>query len=170
VLNDIVDHPGHRWWCCDSTEAMARTNQMRLLWEQMPEAWKNVPRDQVTDIRYSVSDGFPKNKFITPTASEVEFKFYSIDVKDLPGPEIDGIWGDELMPLDWVKFAMFRLVNRNGIFLLTFTPEFGWNDTIQYFYEGAQIIEETEAPTSAQIRRRWKQNWGTTSPTYYAMR
>jgi hypothetical protein len=50
------------------------------------------------------------------------------------------------MPLDWVKFAMFRLVNRNGIFLLTFTPEFGWNDTIQYFYEGAQIIEETEAP------------------------
>jgi hypothetical protein len=146
VLNDIVDHPGHRWWCCDSTEAMARTNQMRLLWEQMPEAWKNVPRDQVTDIRYSVSDGFPKNKFITPTASEVEFKFYSIDVKDLPGPEIDGIWGDELMPLDWVKFAMFRLVNRNGIFLLTFTPEFGWNDTIQYFYEGAQIIESTDAP------------------------
>jgi hypothetical protein len=145
VLNDIVDHPGHRWWCCDSTEAMARTNQMRLLWEQMPEAWKNVPRDQVTDIRYSVSDGFPKNKFITPTASEVEFKFYSIDVKDLPGPEIDGIWGDELMPLDWVKFAMFRLVNRNGIFLLTFTPEFGWNDTIQYFYEGAQIVEESEA-------------------------
>lgn len=146
VLNDIVRNPGHRWWCCDSTEAMARTNQMRLLWEQMPEAWKNVPRDQVTDIRYSVSDGFPKNKFITPTASEVEFKFYSIDVKDLPGPEIDGIWGDELMPLDWVKFAMFRLVNRNGIFLLTFTPEFGWNETLQFFYEGAQVIEEADAP------------------------
>src|SRR5438477_7996629 len=80
VLQDIVKNEGHRWWCCDSTEAMARTNQMRLLWEQMPQEWRNLDRDQITDMRYSLSDGFPKNTFVTPKKSEVSFKFYSMDV------------------------------------------------------------------------------------------
>ena len=27
-----------------------------------------------------------------------------------------------------------------------FCPEFGWNETFGYFYEGAQVLEETDAP------------------------
>jgi hypothetical protein len=145
VLNDI-QADGRRWWCCDSTEAMARTNQMRLLWEQMPSEWKNLERGQITDMRYSVSDGFPKNHFVCPNKSEVSFKFYSMDVSNLPGPELDGIWCDELVPLVWVQTLVYRLVNRNGILLITFTPELGWNETIGHFYEGAQVIQEREAP------------------------
>lgn len=145
VLKDITQD-GRRWWCCDSTEAMSRTNQMRLLWEQMPPQWKHLERDQVTDMRYSVSDGFPKNQFVAPNKSEVAFKFYSMDVANLPGPELDGIWADELIPLVWVETLVYRLVNRNGVLLITFTPELGWNETYGHFYEGAQIIEDTEAP------------------------
>jgi hypothetical protein len=136
---------GRRWWCCDSTEAMARANQMRLIWEQFPPEWKNLQRDQVTKVRYSVADGFSENMFVCPNRSEVNFKFYSMDVANLPGPELDGIWADELIPLVWVETLIYRLVNRNGILLITFTPELGWNETYGYFYEGAQVLEESDA-------------------------
>ncbi len=146
VNRALVKKPGSRWWCCDSTEAQSRANQMRLMWEQFPQQWKNLDRDQVTDIRYSQADGFSKNLFVCPNKSEVAFKFYSMDLESLPGPELDGVWADELIPLEWVHFLGFRLANRNGIILVTFCPEFGWNETFGYFFEGAQMIEEQEAP------------------------
>jgi hypothetical protein len=124
---------------------MSRANQMRLLNEQMPPEWRNLERDAITDMRYTLSDGYPKNHFITPNKSEVSFKFYSMDIANLPGVEVDGIWADELIPYQWVETLVYRLVNRNGLLLITFTPELGWNETIQHFYEGAQIIEESEA-------------------------
>ena len=136
---------GSRWWCCDSTEAQSRANQMRLIMEQFPPEWRGVERTETTDIRYSVSDGFPKNMFVAPNRSECSFKFYSMDVENLPGPELDGIWADELIPLPWVDSLIYRLANRNGLFLITFTPEFGWNETFGHFYEGAQTLEDAPA-------------------------
>jgi hypothetical protein len=59
---------------------------------------------------------------------------------------LDGVWADELIPLPWVNFLGFRCANRNGIIFITFCPEFGWNETFGHFYEGAQVIEEEEAP------------------------
>jgi hypothetical protein len=146
VNRDTASTPKRRWWCCDSTEAMSRTNQMRLIYEQFPPEWRNLPRSKITDVSYNLSDGFPKNRLVCPNASEVEFKFYSMDIGNLPGPELDGIWCDELVPLVWVETLVYRLINRNGILLITFTPELGWNETFGYFYEGAQALEETEAP------------------------
>jgi len=146
--------PGSRWWCCDSTEAQSRANQMRLIMEQFPPEWKNLERDQITDIRYNVSDGFPKNVFVAPNKSECHFKFYSMDVENLPGVEVDGIWADELIPLPWVESIVYRLANRNGILLITFTPEFGWNETFGHFYEGARTLEEVDAPLLPKLDRK----------------
>lgn len=146
VNRDCAETSGRRWWCCDSTEAMSRSNQMRLIYEQFPPEWKNLKRSAVTDVSYNLSDGFPKNRLVTPNRSEIEFKFYSMDVANLPGPELDGIWADELIPLVWIETLVYRLINRNGLLLVTFTPELGWNETFGYFYEGAQVIEEQEAP------------------------
>jgi phage terminase large subunit-like protein len=146
VNKALVKKAGSRWWACDSTEAQSRANQMRLIWEQFPSAWKGLERDGTTDIRYSQADGFSKNLFVCPNKSELHFKFYSMDVESLPGNEIDGVWCDELVPLAWVDFLGFRCANRNGIILITFCPEFGWNETFGHFYEGAQVIEQEEAP------------------------
>lgn len=146
VNNDCATQEARRWWCCDSTEAQSRANQMRLMWEQFLPEWKDLERNQVTDCRYNLSDGFPKNLFVLPNKSECYFKFYSMDLEGLPGIELDGIWADELIPLPWVDSLIYRLANRNGIFIITFTPEFGWNETFAHFYEGAQTLEDREAP------------------------
>jgi phage terminase large subunit-like protein len=146
VNQALVRKPESRWWCCDSTEAQSRANQMRLMWEQFPPQWKNLERDRVTDIRYSQADGFSKNLLVCPNGSEVAFKFYSMDLEGLPGPELDGVWADELIPLEWIHFLGFRCANRNGLILVTFCPEFGWNETFGHYYEGAQMLEDEDAP------------------------
>src|SRR4029453_17070652 len=69
----LISKDGARWWCCDSTEAQSRSNQMRLIWEQFPGQWKNLERDELIDIRYNVADGFPKNMFVCPNKSECHF-------------------------------------------------------------------------------------------------
>src|SRR4030095_9185792 len=53
VNRDCKENLSRRWWCCDSTEAMARTNQMRLMYEQFPPEWRHLDRDEVTDVRYT---------------------------------------------------------------------------------------------------------------------
>ncbi len=82
---------------------------MRLIYEQFPTQWRYLQRTKNVDVNYSLADGFPKNRLVTPNASEIDFKFYTMDLGNLPGPELDGIWADELIPLPWVKFAVFRL-------------------------------------------------------------
>jgi hypothetical protein len=38
--------------------------------------------------------------------------------------------------------------------LVTFCPEFGWNETFGHYYEGAQVIEEEEAPLLPKLSER----------------
>jgi len=146
VVEACLAKAGSRWWCCDSTEAMSRSNQMRFIWEFLPPEYKRFSgRNAVTKIKYSLADGFTENMLVLPNASEITFKFYSMDVATLPGPELDGVWADELIPLPWVDVLTYRLTNRNGIFHITFTPEEHWTETVARFVEGAVTIEEGEA-------------------------
>jgi hypothetical protein len=82
---------------------------------------------------------------VMPNRSEITFKFYSMDVATLPGPELDGVWADELIPLPWVDVLTYRLTNRNGLMHITFTPEEHWTETVARFVEGAVTLEETKA-------------------------
>src|SRR4030095_1366479 len=146
VVQACLEKPGSRWWCCDSTEAMARSNQMRFIWEFLPPEYKRFTgRDSVVKIKYSLADGFTENMLVMPNRSEITFKFYSMDVATLPGPELDGVWADELIPLPWVDVLTYRLTNRNGLMHITFTPEEHWTETEARFVEGAVTLEETKA-------------------------
>ena len=104
-----------------------------------------LPRTRETKITYSVAGGFSENILVMPNGSEIAFKFYEMKVGNLPGPELDGVWADELIPYDWIETLQYRLVNRNGILHITFTPELGWTETVAHYLEGATILEEVEA-------------------------
>jgi hypothetical protein len=116
------------------------------MYYNFPPEWRELQRDHITKINYSIADGFSSNVLVCPNKSKVDWKFYSMDIKNLPGPEVSGIWADELIPLEWVDTLVYRLVNRGGLMLITFTPELGWNETFQSFYEGAHTIVEADAP------------------------
>ena len=40
----------------------------------------------------------------------------------IEGGEVDLIWCDELVPLDWIETLRYRIVTRSGKLIVTFTP------------------------------------------------
>jgi len=151
-VKDMLDNPGNRWWAADATEAASRSNQQRLIWKYLPSEWRNEVtgvlgkgRSKTTKVKYSVSGGFTENSLVLPNGSELEFKFYEQKIASLQAVEINGFWGDELLPLDWIDTIEYRLVNRNGLFLLTFTPISGYTQTVAYYLDDATVLEEAQA-------------------------
>lgn len=151
IIQFMLNNPGAKVWCCDSTEAQARANQMRLLWKYLPEEWRNeetgkLKATKTTKLRYTDAGGFTENIFVLPNGSMCSFKFYGMSVEDLEGPELDIIWADELVPYDWIETLVYRLVTRNGVMHITFTPKTGYTQTVGQYRDEAKAIEEVEAP------------------------
>jgi len=146
----MVANPGIRVWCCDSTEAQSRLNQMRMIWKYLPAEWRNeqtgmLRRTKTTKVKYTIAGGFTENIFVLPNRSECSFKFYEMNVDNLEGVELDMIWADELVPLEWITELSYRLLTRNGLFHITFTPKKGYTPTVGYYLDDAKTIEETSA-------------------------
>lgn len=145
VVQALVKNAGSRWWCAEETEESSRGNQQRLIYKYIPPEWKNRKRDRITKVTYTIAGGFTENNLVLPNGSECQFKFYKQGTGALQAVELDGFWGDELLPFDWIETIDYRLVNLNGIFHLTFTPVAGFTTTVGHFLTDSKLLEETEA-------------------------
>jgi hypothetical protein len=100
-------------------------------------------------INYTPWNGFTEDVFAFPSdagpTSECRFKFYSMNPRSLEGAEIDEGWLDEEAPLEWLEAVVFRLATRNGTLFLTFTPRWGYTQTVKAVLNGATTVEETDA-------------------------
>jgi len=149
MMQLLRDTPGARVWCLQSKEDISRIAQQSLFWKYMPLEWKResgkLKQGVTTKIAYSVATGFTDNNFVCPNGSQCSFKFYSVDVTTVEGPELDAAWPDELVPPDWLEFLRYRLVTRNGVLLTTFTPVEGYSPTVAEYLRGATTLQEIEA-------------------------
>ncbi len=138
-------------WCFQQSEKISRETQQKYMRRYLPPEWrpegesKGLKRGGTTNVRYSVATGFSNNTFVLPNGSQCDFKFYESDISALQGSAQDIIWFDELVPAAWVEDARFRLVDRNGIMLVSFTAIEGYTDTVGLFLDGAVVVEEMEA-------------------------
>ncbi len=152
VIQCAIQNPGCRIWCLQSTEVASRADQQALIYRFLPPEWRPVsgrmkPKgDRTTKIVYSDAGGFTNNILVLPNGSKIEFKFYGADVKTLESAELIMVWADELIQPDWIEALRFRLVNRNGHMLITFTPVEGYSSTVKMYLQNAVTIEEVEAP------------------------
>jgi hypothetical protein len=90
----MVENPGARVWCLQSTEASSIQNQQPYIWDYLPAEWKPAAtgkmRKGVTmNVTYSQKGGFTENSFVLGNGSQCWFKFYSMDVKAIEGAELD---------------------------------------------------------------------------------
>lgn len=152
VTRELCLKPGQKWWCADATEAASRDNQQRYIERYLPPEWRpgesgvlDKRRQKHTKVRYSQAGGFTENVCVLPNRSECRFKFYEQKLATLQAVALNGFWGDELLPFDWIEEIEWRLVELNGVFLISFTPYEGWTQTVAHFLEGAKVIEEVEA-------------------------
>ena len=137
-------------WCCHSTEAMSVKYHHSLIYNLLPPEWKGADvRSKTTYIAYKQKTGFSDRKFVLPPAepgvagSECEFKSYDQNPETIEGGNLDIIWDDELVPPDWVETQEFRIAERNGKIIITFTPIKGYSATVKLFQDGARVCQES---------------------------
>jgi hypothetical protein len=155
IVQLMIEKDFAKVWCLQSTEASSIENQQGLIWKYLPTEYKSetgkLRQGTTTKINYSVSGGFTENKLVLPNGSMCVFKFYSMDVKSVEGAELDCAWADELVTPDWLEALRYRLLTRNGLLHVTFTPVAGYTPTVASVLNGAVTTEETEAELLPKI-------------------
>jgi phage terminase large subunit-like protein len=145
IMRAMLDTPDGRFWCFQETSGNSIEMQQPLLWKYMPPELRNTRKTKVTNISYGQKTGFAENSFVLPNGAQCFFRNYSQDVSTIEGGECNGIWFDELCPLNFLETARFRLITRKGWLLLTFTPIEGYSSVVKDYLSGATTLEDREA-------------------------
>lgn len=145
LMKAMLDTPDGRFWAFQETAANSVEMQQPLLWRYMPPELRVAKKTRVTNISYGQKTGFAENSFVMPNGAQLFFRNYSQDVSTIEGGECNGIWFDEMVPLNFLETARYRLITRKGWLLLTFTPLEGYSSVVKDYLAGAKTIEEREA-------------------------
>lgn len=141
-----------RGWALHTNLQMSRDYQQPLFYSYLPPALKEKDiKEKDTYIAYKQKTGFSEEKFVLPPAraglpgSDLTFKSYDQNKQSVEGGNLDIIWPDELVPYDWVETMEFRVAEKNGWLLITFTPIEGYTETVRMFQDGAEVVQESVA-------------------------
>lgn len=105
-----------------------------------------VPRHQVKYGNYDDINGYTNRKLQFHNNTLYTFKSYDQGVKVFQGDDIDIIWNDEEPPLEIIKEQKMRLIDRNGIMIITMTSLKGITDFVRNYFEDCDILETRWAP------------------------
>ncbi len=147
----MVRKPGARVWCFHTTSETSIRDQQPIIFKYLPVEWKNAKKGRVTNVNYTVKNGFADGTFVGPNGSQCWFMNYKQDRDVIEGGEVDLWWGDELMPVDWLLTLRLRYVTRAGKGILTFTPVHGFTPTVGEYLTGAEVtrwIDSELVPTT----------------------
>jgi phage terminase large subunit-like protein len=145
AINLLVARPESRVWCLHTTNMSSIQMQQNVMWKYMPPEYKMARKTKITNVAYTQKNGFSENTFVLPNKSQCFFMNYAQDKKVIEGGECDMIWCDELVPLDWIETLRYRLVTRNGVLLLTFTPVTGYSPVVKEYVSGSTFLTARKA-------------------------
>lgn len=148
VARTLVEKPGAIVWClCETHETSVRGGgQQQMVWKYLPAEWRAAAGKRNSGLNYSLKNKFSENAFIAPNGSECRFMNYAQDIKVIEGGQVDLWWADELCPVSWFLTLGGRTIDRRGKGLVTFTPIYGYNDTVGEFTQGSTVVEWADCP------------------------
>lgn len=134
------------------TEQWSRKNQQTKVHFYMPEPFRSASKgrgyrtpDGTGYIKYlGVRGGFTDNIFVTPDGSYCEFKFYSQGDDTHEGGAVDGLWCSELASAELLERLQRGLADRDGKFIVDFTPIDGYSPAVRMAMNGA--VEVLKSP------------------------
>jgi hypothetical protein len=135
----MVRKPGARVWCFHTTSETSIRDQQPVVYKYLPLEWKAAKKGRVTNINYTVKNGFADGTFVAPNGSQCWFMNYKQDRDVIEGGEVDFWWADELIPIDWLLTLRLRYVTRAGKGVVTFTPVHGFTPTVGEYISGAEV-------------------------------
>ena len=140
VMKTLVNKPRAEALMCHAKLETSVAQQQPLIHKYFPVEWKRQIRSETTYIAYKEKTGFAENSFILPNGSRGAFTFYSTDVTGLEGMNMDIVWCDELVTPEWVRTLEYRIAEKGGKMLITFTPIQGYTATVAMFQAQAVAV------------------------------
>lgn len=141
AVQTLCNIPNARVWCLHTTSQSSIQMQQAVMYKYLPNEFKSLKKNKVQNVQYSQKNGFSDNTFILPNGSQCFFMNYAQKRDVIEGGEVDFIWCDELVPLDWVETLRYRIVTRAGKLLITFTPVNGYSPVVKEYVSGAKFTE-----------------------------
>jgi len=141
----LCNKPNSIVWCIHTTSMSSVQMQQNVIWKYIPSEYKTMKKGRITNIQYSLKNGFSHNSFVFPNGSQCIFMNYAQDKVVIEGGEPDFIWCDELVPLDWVQTLRYRILTRRGRLLITFTPIGGFSQVVKEYVNGCKFTKTMKA-------------------------
>jgi phage terminase large subunit-like protein len=145
VVARLQRKPNSVAWLFQTTAPNSIEMQQPRVFKYLPPEWRTAKKSAITNITYSVKGGFTEGKFVAPNGAQCIFRNYAQDPSTIEGGEIDIAWCDELVPLDVLETLRFRLLDRNGVLIVTFTPIEGYTATVKEYLTGAKTLTAVDA-------------------------
>ena len=148
VMRELTAGPKKWALCFSETEGTSWVTNQPIMYEFFPREYK--PQEGKRSVKGGLNvswhgkTGFGGNAFTLPGGSRCDFRFYESKVQTIEGTKPDIVWADELIPLEFIEPLHRRLGQRNGIFLITFTPMKGYSPAYASFVDGATAVEEMD--------------------------
>jgi len=146
IVQTMINVKDARVWCLHTTNQSSIQMQQNVIYKYLPSEFKNLKKNKVQNVEYTQKNGFSDNTFILPNKSQCFFMNYAQKRDVIEGGEVDLIWCDELVPLDWIETLRYRIVTRSGKLMVTFTPITGYSPVVKEFVSGAKITKTRESP------------------------
>ena len=141
VVQTLINIKDARVWCLHTTNNSSIQMQQNVIYKYLPSEYKELRKNKIQNVQYTQKNGFSDNTFILPNKSQCFFMNYAQKRDVIEGGEVDLIWCDELVPLDWLETLRYRIVTRGGKLIVTFTPISGYSPVVKDYVSGARIVE-----------------------------
>lgn len=146
VVQTLINTKDARVWCLHTTNQSSIQMQQNVIHKYLPSEFKELKKNKIQNVQYTQKNGFSDNTFILPNKSQCFFMNYAQKRDVIEGGEVDLIWCDELVPLDWIETLRYRIVTRSGKLIVTFTPITGYSSVVKEYVSGAKILEHRKSP------------------------
>ena len=145
VVQTLINTTEARVWCLHTTNKSSIEMQQNVIYKYLPSEFKELRKNKVTNVQYTQKNGFSDGTFILPNKSQCFFMNYAQKREVIEGGEVDLIWCDELVPLDWIETLRYRIVTRMGKLMVTFTPVHGYSPVVKEYVSGCKFTEFKDA-------------------------
>jgi len=126
--------------------ARSREEQQPLIFKYFPPGLRQqILKKKIATaeeyISYREKRGFTDNSFMLDNLSMGIFRYYEQDMrKALEGLNLNAAFVDELVTEEWIDTLQFRVAERNGFVLTTFTPKDGYSPAVKRYCDGMQVL------------------------------
>ncbi len=157
VTQNLTTKPNWKAWCMSTSAETSIRDQQQYVWKYLPFHLKKAAerrataRHRGTTILYTSAKGFSDKVFTCPSQwphppSECRFMNYQQDAQVIEGGAINEFWGDEEMPPDWLSRLMWRIIDRGGKGVITYTSDTGFTPTLSDFFTGSKVVKSIKSP------------------------